>query len=110
MKVYAKTTLNGLITSVDSAAFIADLTGWIQIDEGEGDRYTHAQTNYFPLPLTTDEGVQRYKLQDGIPVERTVEEMAADTQQVTTPMQPTLEERIEALEAATLELIMGGAE
>lgn len=39
------------IVSVDSSAFISDNTGWLQIDEGTGDRFHHAQGNYFPAPL-----------------------------------------------------------
>ncbi|MBO5831562.1 MAG: hypothetical protein J6R01_08155 [Alistipes sp.] len=105
-KVYIKTDIDNRITAVISSAFLADTSGWIFIDEGEGDRYTHAQGNYFSLPLLTDEGVYRYKFVDGKVVERTAEEMSADIPLATT--QPTDKERLEALEAAMLEHIMGG--
>ena len=56
----------------------ADLTGWVQIDEGTGDRYNLCQSHYFEGGLYTDDGIPRYKLMDGAAVERTVEEIAAD--------------------------------
>lgn len=56
----------------------SDLTGWIQIDEGIGDRYNLCQSNYFPGSLFTSDGIPRYKLVDGKPIERTAEELNAD--------------------------------
>ena len=89
--VYVKTDSNGCITTVNSSAFIADTIGWIAIDEGIGDRYHHAQGNYFPLPIVTDGGAYRYKLVDGVPVECTAEEIAyqeAALQPEPTPSEP----------------------
>lgn len=77
-KVYAKTDSAGSIISVNSAVFLPDTDGWTQIDEGEGDRYHHAQGNYLEKPLTTKEGVYRYKLVDGQLKERTQEEIQED--------------------------------
>lgn len=77
-KVYIKTDSQNRITAVNSSAFLTDLTNWIFIDKGEGDRYTHAQGNYFPLPLVTDSGAYRYELVNGQVAERTAEEIAAD--------------------------------
>lgn len=97
MKVYVK--IEGqLITAINSDAFLADTTDWTKIDEGEGDRYMHAQGNYFPKPLMDEQRRYRYKLVDGMVVERTPEELAADAMPV--PI-PTLEERTTALETAT---------
>ena len=45
--VYAKYDQNGNITEVNSDIFIRDFTGWTKIDEGYGDRYAHAQSQYF---------------------------------------------------------------
>ena len=56
----------------------ADLTGWIQIDKGTGDRYNLCQSNYFDGGLYTDDGLLRYKLVDGKAVERSQEELDAD--------------------------------
>ena len=44
--VYAKYDENGNIKEVNSDIFIIDFTGWTKIDEGFGDRYAHAQSQY----------------------------------------------------------------
>lgn len=75
--VYAKTNSNGYITDVNSSAFLADTTGLVEIDRGYGDKYHHAQGNYFQMPIITDGGAYCYKLIDGAPVECTAEEIAA---------------------------------
>lgn len=75
--VYVKPNENDYITAVNSSEFLTDTTGWVQIDSGNGDKYHHAQGNYFPLPIITDGGAYRYKLVDGKPVECTAEEIAA---------------------------------
>ena len=64
--VYAKTDEKMRIVAVNSDAFITDLKGWVQIDEGEGDRYMHSQGNYLPKSLTTEQGIYRYKLAAGV--------------------------------------------
>lgn len=74
--VYVKVK-DGHITAVDSSAFLADAAGWVQIDSGSGDRFHHAQGNYFPESLMTDSGAYRYKLADGKAVRCTQEEIAA---------------------------------
>ena len=76
--VYTKTDAQSCITAINSSAFLPDVSGWIKIDEGYGDKYHHAQGNYLPGPLMDMRGVYRYKLVDGKPVERTQEEMDAD--------------------------------
>ena len=89
--VYAKTESGSYITSVSSSAFIIDLTGWVEIDRGNGDKYHHAQGNYFPLPIITDGGAYRYKLVDSKPVECSAEEIAdqeAALQPEHTPVEP----------------------
>lgn len=75
--VYIKTGDANRITAVNSSAFLPDTTGWTQIDEGYGDKYHHAQGNYFPLPIITLGGAYRYKLVNGKHVECTAEEIAA---------------------------------
>ena len=74
--VYAQINANSYITSVNSSAFMTDTTGLVEIDRGNGDKYHHAQGNYFPLPIITDGGAYRYKLVDGKPLECTAEEIA----------------------------------
>ena len=60
----------GHVTAINSDAFVSG-EGWTQIDEGEGDRYRHAQNNYLLKPLTDERGVYRYKLVDGLVAQRT---------------------------------------
>lgn len=95
-KVYVKTDENGRITAINSDAFLSSLEGWQEIDSGLGDKFHHAQGNYFPLPIMDERGVYRYKLVDGAPVERTQEEMDADY--VEPAPTPSDAERITALE------------
>ena len=92
--VYVKPNDSGYITAVDSSAFLADTAGWTEIDSGYGDKYHHAQGNYFQKPIMDDRGIYRYKLVDGKPVERTQEEMDADY--TPTGVVPTQLDRIEA--------------
>ena len=76
--VYVKVDESNRVTSINSSAFLADVTGWTEIDSGYGDKYHHAQGNYFDKPLCDERGICRYKLVNGRPVERTQEEMDAD--------------------------------
>lgn len=75
--VYVQTDSSGYITAVNSSAFLTDTDGWTEIDSGYGDKYHHAQGNYFPQHIMTDSGVWMYKLVDGVPVECSAEEIAA---------------------------------
>ena len=78
-KVYIKTDTTGRILRCEGGYTTpADLTGWVQIDEGTGDRYNLCQSHYFEGGLYTSDGIPRYKLVDVQAVERTVEEIAAD--------------------------------
>ena len=111
--VYVISNSNDYITAVNSSAFLSDTTGWTEIDSGYGDKYHHAQGNYFPMPIMDERGIYRYKLVDGNPVERTVSEMDADY--VPPEPQPTQDERITALEVENaqlkeaLDLLLSGA-
>lgn len=75
--VYIQTDEQGRITAVNSSAFVPDDWG-TEIDQGYGDKYHHAQSNYFPQPTYTEDGIPRYSLVDGKPIKRTVEEIEAD--------------------------------
>ena len=94
--VYVQTDDQNRITAINSDAFLPSLDGWVKIDEGYGDKYHHAQGNYFPLPIRDESGISRYKLVDGIPEERTQAEMDADY--VPPTYVPSESERISALE------------
>lgn len=112
--VYVKTDANGCITAVNSSAFLTDTTGWVEIDRGYGDKYHHAQGNYFPQPIVTDSGAYRYKLVDGQPVECSAEEIAAQEEALKPVPTPSLENRVEVLETdaaetrEALEMILSG--
>ena len=73
----------------------ADLTGWVQIDEGAGDRYNLCQSHYFEGGLYTPDGIPRYKLEDGKAVERSKEEIEADRAAIPIPP-PTAQEQLRA--------------
>jgi hypothetical protein len=75
--VYVKTNSNGYITAVNSSEFLTDTTDWVEINSGYGDKYHHAQGNYFPEAIMTMGGAYRYKLVNGKPVECTSEEIEA---------------------------------
>ena len=78
-KVYVLSDNQNRITRCDGGYTTpADLAGWVQIDEGTGDRYNLCQSHYFDGGLYTDDGIPRYKLVDGQPVERTNEEIDSD--------------------------------
>ena len=75
--VYVKTDSRNCIREVNSGAFVAPDWG-VRIDQGTGDRYHHAQGNYFDKPLYTEDGIPRYKLVEGKALERTEAEIQAD--------------------------------
>lgn len=74
--VYIELNDSNYIIAVNSDGFVRDLTGWIKIDEGRGDRYYHAQGNYFNKPIMTEFGVYRYQYVDSAIKELTNEEIA----------------------------------
>ena len=47
IKVYVKRDDSGKIVDVNSEIFIKDFDGWEFYDEGFGDKYAHAQSQYF---------------------------------------------------------------
>lgn len=65
-----------------------DLTDWVLIDEGSGDKYNLCQSHYFDKPIYTEHGIPQYKLLDGKAVERTSEEISAER------LEPLKENRI----------------
>jgi len=69
-KVYIKVNENHEITEVGSSIFIEDRTGWIEIDEGVGDKYAHAQNNYFEKPIKDEDGNYNYLYMNGKVYER----------------------------------------
>ena len=98
----------------------ADLTGWIEIDEGTGDKYNLCQSHYFDGGLYTMDGIHRYRWDGTQAVERTEEELKADRAAIPEPKpSKTVEARLTALEAEAeqakadreaLNILPGGAE
>lgn len=104
IKVFVRVDAENRIIDINSSAFVS-LDWGTEIDQGSGDRYFHAQGNYFYHPTYTEDGVPRYKLVDGKTVERTEEEIAADRTSSQGPYVPTTDERLAALEAAMLSMM-----
>ena len=82
-KVYARADDAGRIIAINSSAFLHDTDGWIEIDEGYGDKYRHAQGNYLPKPLIDERGAYLYRLVNGSVVERTPAEVRSDYSPIT---------------------------
>lgn len=61
IKVYVKLDTNKIVKEVGSSNFIQDLEGWIEIDEGYGDKYFQAQNNYFEKGLVDEKVRYNYK-------------------------------------------------
>lgn len=99
-KVLVRTDSEGRIISINSNAFLDNVEGLIEIDSGIGDKYHHAQGNYFDKSIMDNRGIYRYKLVDGIAVERTQEEMDADYHE---PISEPSEIDIALVELAALE-------
>ena len=79
--VYIKSDDANRIIAINSSAFLTDTTDWVEIDRGYGDKYHHAQGNYFPNVIIDDNGVFRYLYTPDEEIkwrERTQEEMSAD--------------------------------
>lgn len=97
-QVYILVDGKNRIVSVDSSAFISDTTGWVRIDEGTGDRYHHAQNNYFPKPKYDERGIPRYAyVPDGDPKWRERAQGEMDADYVPPVSQPSAEELLNAL-------------
>lgn len=94
-KVYIKIDDNNRVVRVEGGYTTpADLTGWIEIDEGTGDKYNLCQSHYLEKGLMTEDGIYQYKYENGEVVERTQEEIEADRQAI--PVVPTDAEKLEA--------------
>ena len=102
-KVLVQNDDAGRVTAINSDAFVSG-DGWTAIDEGEGDRYRHAQNNYLLKPLTDERGVYRYKLVDGLVVQRTQAEMDADFAARPAP-EPTEDEKERTLLRAQIQAL-----
>ena len=82
IKVFIKTNENDEITKVASSIFLKDTTDWIEIDEGDGNKYAHAQGNYFDKPLKTRIGSYNYKYVNGEIIEVDNEEIDQEKEEI----------------------------
>lgn len=88
-KVYIKIDADGCIVSCDGGYTTpTDLTDWIEIDEGTGDRYNLCQTHYFDGGLYTDDGIPRYEWNGEAAVLRSEDAIEKDRASVAQPEQP----------------------
>lgn len=76
--VYVQTDKNQNLIDINSSLFITNLDGWEKIDQGSGDKYCHAQNCYLKKPLYTEDGNPRYKIKNGVVVERNENEIDND--------------------------------
>ena len=120
-KVYIQIDNQGRILRCDGGYTTpADLTGWIEIDEGTGDKYNLCQSHYFDGSLYTMDGIPRYRWDGTQAVARTEEELEADRAAILeSKPSKTVEDRLTALEAEAeqakadreaLNILLGGAE
>ena len=100
-KVYVKADKQGRINAVTSSAFLADPTGWAEIDEGTETKHRFAQTQYFGEAIAQDGILAQALLKDWeqLPLgqrtrARTEEEIATDRAAIVRPV--TAEEQMRA--------------
>ena len=63
--VYIKVNSRNEIIAICSDIFIDDVATWTKIDEGEGDKYAHAQSLYLEKSLIDDTGKYNYRYVNG---------------------------------------------
>lgn len=108
-KVYVRTDSGGIITDINSSAFISG-DGWTEVDCGEGDRFHHAQGNYLERGLTGDDGIYNYKLVDSIPVLRSDDEKAPERARVSVAIEISdLKEKLAETDYISAKIAEGAA-
>lgn len=65
IKVYIKINNNYEIIEINSSVFIENTKNYIEIDEGNGDKYAHAQNYYLEKPIIDESGNYNYKYHHG---------------------------------------------
>lgn len=70
IKVYIETDKDKNIIKVFSDAFEDPINSSILIDSGFGDKYRHAQSQYFDKPLMNEEFQFNYKYENGEIIEK----------------------------------------
>lgn len=80
-RVYIKVDAQGRILRCEGGytmSNINDVSEWIFIDEGSGDKYNLCQSHYFDGGLYTEDGICRYVYENDEARLRTEQEMEAD--------------------------------
>ena len=95
-KVYIQTDTEGRILRCEGGYTApSDLKGWIEIDEGTGDRYNLCQSHYCGDGLYTMDGIPRYRWDGSSAILRSDEELEADRAAQPAP-EPTEQEQLRA--------------
>lgn len=108
-KVYVS-LLDGYITSINSNIFLSqeEIQTMTEIDQGQGDKYAHAQSQYLEKGLIDEQGRYNYKYVEG----KVVEVAEADKPTIEEPKAvPTEQEKINAqlmLQIAQLKAQLNG--
>lgn len=74
IKVFIKVDKNNIVRDINSSIFLNNTENYICIDEGFGDKYSHAQNYYLERPLTDLKNRYNYKYIDNKITELTEEE------------------------------------
>ena len=83
--VYVKINNNNKVIAVNSDVFITDINDWIKIDEGIGDKYAHAQGNYFDKSLVNENGAHNYIYENNCVREATAKEKEIELSAMSKP-------------------------
>lgn len=108
-KVYVSLQ-DGYITSINSEIFLSqeEMDTMTEIDQGQGDKYAHAQSQYLEKGLVDEHGRYNYKFVEG----KVVEVAEADKPTIEEPKAvPTEQDKINAqlmLQIAQLKAQMNG--
>lgn len=98
-RVYVLLNEQNMVTRLEGEYSLpSDLTNWTLIDEGYGDKFSLAQSHYLAKPLYTQDGIPQYKLDNGVVMPRTEDEIEADRSKLPQPeIQPTNKELMDAI-------------
>lgn len=101
--VYIKLNGNRIVEIAGGFTEPVQHAGWLKIDEGEGNRYYHAQSKYLSKPLTDETGCHNYIYENGIR-EATMEEKAEEyaTFEQPVPIEDIIRNLVNEMTAARL--------
>lgn len=94
-RVYIKKDSENNITSINSSIFLSEeeIDTMTEIDQGQGDKYAHAQGQYLEKGLVDEHGRYNYKFVEG----KVIEVTEADKPTIEEPeQQATAQDKIEA--------------